>query len=239
MRKKLEVKEAHATDNGIKFYSERHKGYMAISIVDELGNIQTKWTTKKKYKKEEDKHIKIANIKQLLIGVLWAIVWCIIWDISYKCLMHRENIIIIRFYLIETIGVILGEFFIVHCIGREKRKDRYKFQGAEHMVLNAYKKLKRVPSLEEIRSYSRYDKSCGTNFTTQIVMNFSLIYLCTFIQNQFYMIIGMWISNILILILLQCGVLNFLQKYTTEEPTDKELSVAIEGLNVWLKNEKN
>ena len=48
MRKKLEVKEAHATDNGIKFYSERHKGYMAISIVDELGNIQTKWTTKKK-----------------------------------------------------------------------------------------------------------------------------------------------------------------------------------------------
>ena len=39
-------------------------------------------------------------------------------------------------------------------------------------------------------------------------------------------------------ILWKCGKLNFLQIFTTSEPTDKELLVAIAGLSVWLENEK-
>ena len=32
--------------------------------------------------------------------------------------------------------------------------------------------------------------------------------------------------------------LNFLQKFTTIIPTNKELDVAIAGMNVWFENEK-
>lgn len=69
-------------------------------------------------------------------------------------------------------------------------------------------------------------------------MNFTLMFLCTFISNQLYSIIVMLSANSIVLILLQCGFLNFLQKYTTIIPTDKELSVAIAGMNVWFENEK-
>ena len=103
------------------------------------------------------------------------------------------------------------------------------------MLINAYRKLKRVPSLEEIREYSRFDNDCSTNLVTQTAISFVLMFFCTFIRNS---LIGIIVSNTIVLILLQCGFLNFLQKWTTIVPTDRELSVAIAGLNAWIENEK-
>ena len=106
------------------------------------------------------------------------------------------------------------------------------------MIINAYKKLERVPSLEEIREFSRFSNSCGTNVITQIVLSFILMFFCTFIPNIRLMNVAILSVNFVILILLQCGFLNFLQRYTTIVPTDRELLVAISGMNVWLENEK-
>ena len=140
-----------------------------------------------------------------------------------------------RFLFLGYASMSLGVFVIRTYL---ERKNTFKFHSAEHMVLNAYSKLKRVPTIEEIRQYSRFINDCGTNVTTQMVMSFTLMFLCTFIHNLLYMFIGMLSVNIIVFILLQCGFLNFLQKFTTIIPTDKELEVAIAGMNVWFENEK-
>ena len=238
MRKKLKVDHSHSMDNGIRFYSKRHKGYVAISTVDEVGNIKTEWTTMKKYKKEKNKHDKIANMKKFFIFILCVLPFATIFTILLEWAISKDTLLGIRVFLMGNAFMLLGRFVITTFIERKKEKNAYKFHSAEHMVLNAYEKLKRVPSLEEIREYSRFSNYCGTNVTTQLVMNFTLMFLCTFISNLLYSNIGMLSANIIVIILLQCGFLNFLQKYTTIIPTDKELLVAIEGMNVWFENEK-
>ena len=238
MRTKLKIDHAHSMDNGIRFYSKRHKGYVAISTVDELGNIKTEWTTMKKYEKEKNKHDKIANMKKFSIFILCVLPFATIFSILLEWAISKDTLLGIRFLFMGYAFMLLGMFVITTFIERKKEKNAYKFHSAEHMVLNAYRKLKRVPSLEEIREYSRFSNSCGTNATTQMVMNFTLMFLCTFISNMLYSIIGMLSADIIVLILLKCGFLNFLQKYTTIIPTDKELSVAIAGMNVWFENEK-
>lgn len=238
MRTKLKIDHAYSMDNGIRFYSKRHKGYVAIATVDEIGNIKTEWTTMKKYEKEKNKHDKSADRKKLFIFILCVLPFVTIFSILLEWAISKDTILGMRFLYMGCAFMLLSVFVIYTFIERKKGKNAYKFHSAEHMVLNAYRKLKRVPSLEEIREYSRFSNSCGTNATTQIVMNFTLMFLCTFISNPLYSIIGMLSASIIVLILLQCGFLNFLQKCTTIIPTDKELSVAIAGMNVWFENEK-
>ena len=237
MRTKLKINHAEYMDNGILFYSKRHKGYVAIAIVDEIGNIKTEWTTIKKYKKEKNKHDKSADRKEFFILILCVLPFTIILSILFEWAVSKDLILGKRFLFMGFAFMLLSVFVIDAFIER-KKGDGYKFHAAEHMVTNAYRKLKRVPSLEEIRDYSRFHNSCGTNLTTQLVMNFILMFFCTFISNPLYRFIGMLSVNIILLILLLCGFLNFLQKFTTIIPTDKELSVAIAGMNVWLENEK-
>jgi len=52
------------------------------------------------------------------------------------------------------------------------------------------------------------------------------------------MCIAIILSFGIVIILLKNGVLNFLQRFITDTPTDKELKVAIAGMTVWLENEQ-
>lgn len=238
MRTKLNLDRANSMNDGIVFYSKKHKGYIAISTVDEFGNIKAEWTTIKKHKKEKSKHDKNADRKELFITILCILPFSIIFTILLEWAMSKGSMFGMRFLLLGFASIILSAFMIKTYVVRKRTKNAYKFHAAEHMVLNAYGKLKRVPSIEEIRQYSRFDKDCGTNSVTQIIMNYTLMFLCTFISNQLYMLLGMLFINIIVFILMQCGFLNFLQKFTTIIPTDKELKVAIAGMNVWFENEK-
>ena len=54
MRKKnLEVVHASAMSNGVKFYAQRQRGYIAISTVDENGTVKVQWCNKREYIKEK------------------------------------------------------------------------------------------------------------------------------------------------------------------------------------------
>ncbi len=238
MRTKLKINHAESMDDGIRFYSKRHKGYVAISTVDEVGNIKTEWTTMKKYEKEKNKNDKSADRKKIFIFILYVLPFFTIFAILLVWATSKDPMLGMRIFFLGYASMLLGEFVIITYIERRKMKNAYKFHSAEHMVLNAYRKLKRVPTIEEIHQYSRFSNSCGTNGTTLMVMDFTLMSLCTFIRNPLYCFIGMLFVQIIVFILLQCGFLNFLQEFTTIIPTDKELNVAIAGMNVWFENEK-
>lgn len=122
-----------------------------------------------------------------------------------------------------------------------KKANRWKkFHSAEHMVLNAYRKLNRIPSLEETRNFPKFSNTCGTNGMAQISITFILIFFTTFIPNldSIHIRILIILSAIIALILSITGCLNFMQKFTTDIPTDTELKVAIKGMEVWLENEQ-
>ena len=52
-KKVLEVVHARAMSNGVKFYAQRQRGYIAISTVDENGTVKVQWCNKREYIKEK------------------------------------------------------------------------------------------------------------------------------------------------------------------------------------------
>lgn len=234
----LKVDHAHSMNNGIRFYSKRHKGYVCISTVDDEGIIKTEWTTMKKYEKEKNKHDKSADRKRIFKFILCVLPFCTIFAILLEWAMIKEPMLGMRFLFLGYASMLLSTFVLTTYIERKKPKNAFKFHSAEHMVLNAYRKLQRVPTIEEISQYSRFSNSCGTNATTQMVVTFMLMFVATFISNPLYRMLGMLFANIIVLIFLQCGLLNFMQILSTQKPTEQELLVAIEGMRVWLEHEK-
>ena len=230
MRTKLKVDHARFMGNGILFYSKRHEGYIAVSIVDEMGNIKTEWTTIEKYRKEKNKSNKIENAKKILIlsFLPFSLIFSLVLD---RVIISKGPIWGIRFLFIFFAFIILYMFVMYIVIEKKIEKNIFKFHSAEHMVLNAYSKLKRVPFLEEIKRYSRYSNGCGTNIITLIFIWDIMMFFWTFVSDISVIVFVLYI-------LWKCGKLNFLQIFTTSEPTDKELLVAIAGLSVWLENEK-
>lgn len=170
------------------------------------------------------------------IGILFANVW------EWFMRNHNAEDGACFFLVWFPITLLLG-FFEVNFIRRKREKEFFKYHAAEHMACNAYKALQRVPTINEIREYSRFDWSCGTNTTTEIIIIFPLMSLAEKIY-YFYnwspiaLVIMTGVITISYLVLDRYGYLNFLQYFTTEKPDEIELLVAIEGLKMWEEKEK-
>ena len=134
----------------------------------------------------------------------------------------------ISFDLVRVLSVFYG-FDIHHGF---TTKDVARFHAAEHMSINAYCKLKRVPTLEEIKKASRFSKKCGSNF---ILMKLA-IYFTFFLKITFSELgpncIVFFASLTLFLLILELfnKRLIFLQFIVTAKPTDLELECALKGI---------
>lgn len=242
-KKVLEVVHARAMSNGVKFYVQRQRGYIAISTVDENGTVKVQWCNKREYIKEKSFAEKMYEIKEMLFYTLCLMPIVILFANVLEWFMRNHNAGDgACFFLVGfSITLLLG-FFESYFIKR-KRKNFFKYHAAEHMVCNAYKALQRVPTINEIREYSRYSSSCGTNATTEIIIILPLMSLAEKIY-YFYnwppivLVIMTGIITISVLVLERYGYLNFLQYFTTEKPDEIELLVAIEGLKMWEEKEK-
>ena len=233
MRSKfLKLSNARSFENGIVFLSRRHFGYLSLSSIDDNGNIETKWTNKNNMPQIE-LNKKPDKIFDFVIFPLILLVTIIV----VKNL-HQNPIFALRSYLIGEVIITLLSFLAGNLSIKTTKNRTKMFHSAEHMVINAYTKLKRIPSLEEARNSSRFHNYCGTNNTTVIVLDNFFIFLCTFLPTKKYIVIGILSIVIIIQLLKRLGLLNIMQIFTTSPPTDMELLVGIEGLKTWLENEE-
>ena len=238
--KKLRIDCAESIDNGLCFYSKCNKEYVAFASIDEEGMITSKWMQKNLYQKllEYDTEIPITLRNSLIAFVLVALFILVVCKFVYP-FVCAHYILSLRIILLVIPFILVSSFLFdhIHCSNDEKEKRSRRFHSAEHMAINAFQKLQRVPSLEEVKQFSRFHSSCGTNQVLFISLYSVLIFICTFIPDSAYPGLLFIIASILISILFRCGFLNFLQTYTTLPPTDTELMVAIAGLTTWYENE--
>lgn len=236
--KKLEITDSRSMKNGICFYSQRYKNFMAVSTVDDDGNIKTVWTTEKLYEKRKGKRVKELEkrdffkfcISLLPIEIIWLALLC--WGMTFESPFFAIRIFLLGFSLQFILALLINSLI-------ERKYDTHKFHAAEHMALNAYEKLNRVPSLEEIRKYSRFYDSCDSNLILFAILESFIVFICSFIPDLFLTLVGIFFCTFIIFILSLLHCMNFLQFFNTAVPTDKELSVAIQGMNMWLEHEKD
>lgn len=221
--------------NGICFHSERHKGCSVIATVNEQGTITTEWTKTKEYKKKAKIPFK-ERMKEGIKNDLFRLPLAILIAKLLIWAMKESFICYIRISLIICTILVINEFAI-YIVSRIRRTNIGKFNAASHMVQNAYRKLGRVPSIEEIEKYSRYHNFCQTNLVAPMVLIPISIFACTFITNSFLRLLGVIYAGPIVILISKSGALNFVQRLTTIPPTERELSVAIAGMKEWEKRE--
>lgn len=239
MRKTLIVEEAQALSNGIMFDSSSNPDYTTLVTIDENQNVKTKWLSKKvvgKYEKEVDeKNIKKITYIVFMFFTLPMFLICALFDRTTAVKVQKEIFSInpkslLIALLLLIIGIILCALMTVYFDSNLRR-----FHAAEHMIINAYSKLHRVPSIEELSQYSRFNTSCGSNCMVIIFIlcMVSLLYLIFKVNfNLCYIIL------LVSIVFEEIGLLNFVQLLVTKPPTERELRVAIIGMNAWLENEQ-
>lgn len=230
----------YSVDNGIIFVSNHNNEKYVFSTVDSKFRVKTVAITKKEY---EDKYksrleIKIDNFFTKLqkfanIVVVFAIIIMLLFA-------PRKNLILTiiltscRLYcLFLMLAFIISMLITVLC----RDKVFLKFHGAEHMVVNAYKDLERLPTRKELKKYSRFNKDCGGNLALLLFLNNISLYLCSYLSLGYGILIFCFVL-VLTFLGYRKGVFNFIQKLTTLPPTQKELDVARNGLKLWLEKEK-
>lgn len=234
MSKKLKVREATSYCDGIEFYSTRNSGYIAKAILVEDGTIVTSYTKERK---------KLSEKKSFFRKIVeWAGI--ITFSIVFTTIMYlvKADVRKILSIMCFTVSVFVSIDFVVE-VTKEHRtskgKSRFRYHAAEHMAINAMNEIQRVPTLEEIKRFSRFSNNCGSNVIGVIIIIYLWWSFCINLWKDIIpcivvSILGMWI----IILLRRLGGLNFLQYLSTIPPTDKELEVAIAGIQVWFEHEK-
>lgn len=117
-----------------------------------------------------------------------------------------------------------------------KRQNLSRFHAAEHMAINAYCKLQRIPTLKEIRNSSRFSENCGSMHILNACIPTLLFTLCfisgTFLHPLLFIFV-LLVFSIFNFVLLKFKLLKFLQFFFTSKPTDLELEVALKGIQVY------
>lgn len=116
-----------------------------------------------------------------------------------------------------------------------------RYHSAEHMIINAYQKLQRLPTLEELKTFSRFSDKCGSRIAISRIIEHIPISLLIAFSDKINFILYILIFIIIVKMGEKMENTDFIkveQVLVTEPPTDLELEVAIKGLQTLLKEEE-
>lgn len=244
MQNNKEITKARSKNNGIVFYSNMFPFVGLETFYDDSGNMHSRLI----YTPLDEHNCYLEAVEDGII--------------VNKKNLHIFNIAliiisIIRFVFTKNIGLILASIYFSILVSYDlfkiakisysmklkkgKNYSKAKFHAAEHMVINAYKKLQRIPKLEEAKRFSRFSKMCGSRkiinrtffCTMQIIATATL---CSY-NIIIYIIVFLLILGFMLLDE-KYNYLRFLQVFITNKPTDKEIELAIEGLKQFEIMEK-
>ena len=240
MRKNFKITNAMALTNGIVYF---YKNYAALTTIDKGGNIYTAWITKKDFNFLYDNdYLTDSTYEAKKIDKTYIIFpFLTVLTIIVSSLIAYYNIIYgIRTLFFSLCIITIFEFLTT---ASTFTSGELRFHSAEHMVINAFSKLKRIPTLKEIHKFSRFSKYCGSNETIFKILIYISIVGSSFVLNIYENLMAFLLLSFvyfaiifaIIIVLWQSDHLNFMQEFTTLPPTDKELKVAIAGASYFIE----
>lgn len=216
MNETVRIESGYSLKNGIAFGSNRRKSQYAVTTIEEDGKF---------VKRKTKDFVRQLGDKEQVVALIYFII--IIW--ATMRVLGKEWINVFRGLMIATILLLVWCLLTMPIFNVET----CKFHSAEHMLINAYSDLGRVPTLEELKKYTRFNKYCGGNVGVIMVIMLILMLWCTFTYTLLQSSIILVCSLIVLLFFRQLGLLNFVQLITTIKPTNKELELAIEAALYW------
>jgi len=235
MHKNTNIKLAWSTNSGITFQSNLCPRLYVETFFDSSENIRSKMHLKNPNALQDDSEsLKDEILKHWPLTIFNIILVCI----AFVCAVYFNNFTF-------TISALMFSTFISYilfdCIeywcSIKSKKGKYhslgKIHAAEHMVINAYQTLHRIPKLEEVKKFSRFDKRCGSMqkflwLLNSMTLGVFMPIIASFDIRTSILLTALYFMFMLIAI--EYGWLIFLQILVTNKPSDRELLLAIEAL---------
>ena len=239
MNKKNRILNARSKENGIVFYSNKIPMLCYEAHYDEKGEIQTRVQTSAGQEREDQYGMLLPfqTAKSLKEQVMYSksvmLLLAVVFGIAMK------NIFISLAFIYYSICISINMVGFANTVWKIKF-GRYKatgrFHSAEHMVTKAYEKYGRVPTMAELKRESRFSRYCGSR-----VEIFRIVYsICVglIVVSYAYIPYYEYLIEIAILILftvlnIKFNLLRFFQILVTNKPTEKELEVALAGIELF------
>lgn len=227
MRMNFKVESACSLKNGIILYSTIKKDYGVIALLGKNNELIVK---KGKIDNILNQSYGTKNTVFIVKSRLITLA-CLIW----ACISALH----IEFYEVyHLICKIFTVMFITQLLTENLSKSSSRFHSAEHMSINAFEDLNRIPEVYEIQKYSRFSNFCGTNFYAFLTSIFLGLFLSSLLHEIFLEIILSFTSLVISIILYKLNFFNWVQIFTTLKPTQTELYVAKEALKAWCEYEQ-
>ncbi len=235
---KIKIREARSIKNGIIFCSSSIPLIMVKSTINEKEEIRTRVIDQITEREENLKEQEGNKRKNMLIKAYLT-------DLIILTIMILLKVDTRLFTGMVTFSIV-GTHYLCPVLYniyniKYKCKSLGRFHSAEHMVINAYNKLDRIPSLEELKKSSRFSNNCGSNKTNSIIIMLVFIsFVGPFLikMGVIQYLIIMMLMPIIIAVLSSVGAMNIFQVFFTNKPNHVELQVALEGLKKYEDLEK-
>lgn len=235
------IENSYSRPNGIIFYAKKNGRMCVESFVDEAGEehvriIPVYLLKIKKYIQKYERNYELLYKK---FRTIWAILSILIF-LTLIVAFHDFKAIIsagcISLYVIPQMVILGNTYWNIKSGRNEMESSAGRFRSAEHMVISAYNRLARVPTVEEIKKEPHFYKFFEFDFlfTRSIVVLWCAICLLLNIEKlslAICMILAIC-GIIFICFLGWKGVFSFLQIFITADPTDKEIRLAQKGIEL-------
>lgn len=243
MEEKKKISCARSKENGIVFYSNKIPALCYEAYLDDNGEIQTRllpsmlseWkdycgmfiTVSDERRKSFITYLKGILLVLAILSIIVTKNFSIALGLIYFSLLAVKDIV--------DFGIVAFE------IKRGNLKSTGIFHSAEHMVIAAYRRYQRVPTMEEVKKSSRFDKECGSRIIIDPIMFLILLTIimgsCAYIPFFVYFAL----AAMLIVFIIMEKKHNFLRVFqflVTNKPTDNELEVALAGIKMFEEMEE-
>lgn len=231
---------ARSKRNGIIFLSTKCPLFGSETFRDESGEIQTRIVPIEfdNYKGYLEDTLQNKKSHSMDIALIFDILLITI------CLLSRNFwLISAALYFSSVVSFELFKFMEQSYQKKSKKgnnKSTARYHSAEHMVINCYEKLKRIPTFEEVKNASRFHKRCGSRVTINNIVMHLLISLSFAFAANWNIFFRLSLCILILIFRLfadKKGWLRFLQVFVTEKPSDEDIELAIEGIKNYEKME--
>ena len=234
------VKMARSRKNGIILFSNTLPFLCAEALVDENDKIVSRIT---QLVVGEDEFMNAFGIldKRKLFSIKETVifdVFLVIVSLLVSLLLKNICVLLASVYFCFYMSVPFFTFIKLAYVMKSSKESKYsvaKFHSAEHMVINAYTDLQRIPSFDEVKKASRFSRHCGSMKLIEDLsfkMVFAILIACIGIPGLTILNYALLVLFVFILYILEIKNkwLKVLQVFITSTPSDTEIEVAIEAI---------
>lgn len=172
---------ASSKENGIIFRSNYIPAVYNVTEQED-GSISTEMLPKKHTIFRFDDKSE-SKKKYYLVFILISIILAIATALIFK---DFSLFTAISFFIINAYDDLFSFLWVVYIMNSSPRgKSLARYHAAEHMVIRAYEKYRRIPTIEEVNNTSRFSRSCGSLYQINRIIFVFCFSIIVYLSNTF------------------------------------------------------